>query len=47
MKKRLTELVGDFPHFDLIVDLLEKMLHLNPKKRHSPIELLAHDFFSV
>lgn len=41
------ELIGELPHFDLIVDLLEKMLHLNPKKRYSPLELLSHELFSI
>lgn len=47
MKKRLAELVGEMSHFDLIVDLLEQMLQLNPKKRYCPLELLSHELFSI
>lgn len=47
LKKRVKELVGDFPHLDEVLDLLSKMLQLDPKKRPSPLELLSHGLFSI
>jgi serine/threonine protein kinase len=47
LKKRVKELVGDFPHLEEILDLLSKMLQLDPKKRPAPIELLSHPLFSI
>lgn len=47
LRKRVKELAGEFPHVDLVTDLLEKMLAENPLKRPSPLELLAHPVFGL
>ena len=45
MKKKVKELVGDFPNLDMVLDLLERMLSADPLKRPSPLELLSHPLF--
>lgn len=47
LRKKVKELVGEFPHLDEVLDLLSRMLQIDPKKRPSPLELLSHPFFSV
>ena len=47
MKKKLADIIGNFPHLDQVMDLVEKMLCLDPLKRPSPIELLSHPLFEV
>ena len=38
---------GEVAKLQLFKDLLEKMLTLDPEKRPSPEDLLAHKFFQV
>lgn len=45
MKKKVKELVGEFPNLDMVLDLLERMLAADPLKRPSPLELLSHPLF--
>lgn len=45
MRKKMRDLIGFYPQFDAVLDLLEKMLALDPLKRPAPKELLGHPFF--
>ena len=47
LRKKVSDLVGDIPHLEQILDMLEKMLHENPLKRPSPLELLSHPLFAL
>lgn len=47
MRKKLRDMVGEIPHIDLITDLLEKMLQLDPSARPSPAKLLSHPLFET
>ena len=46
LRKKIRDLVGDFPNLDLVTDLLERMLAIDPLKRPSPLELLSHPLFA-